>query len=664
MDCEDNLTTSARVPVVAPGALSLLERGLPFRELSLIAEADRRARDPAYGGHSWFARRPPGVMRGLLLAAALPTSATKDYWDWFRSAAPVLEGLRAHDPFTGGGTILLEAARLGATPTGMDVDPLAVKIVTHELRPPARDDLDKHAADLLAHLRRTTGHLFAATRQAWTPLHYFYLHLVTCPDCGDRGPLYRDLVIARDLEKHGAVVRDSALVVFCPACLRVHQLRDGERVQVDCCGQRHRLYEGNYYAQTYKCPRCHRKSKHSELKTGACPRQLVAVEETNEDQYRRIRKATATDSALTETARRYIARHRQELRLPTGAFSRDRIDARPRSLGMSKAVDLFTDRQLAVFGRGFARLEALDLTKEIRLALALGLSNALSTNNKLCGYARDYGRIAPLFSVRGYSLPALAVELNPFHPNAGRGTLAKVFDRLGRSCATDSVRRYFWNPTTEELRAEAMTFSATAYPDVRCVSAATEIPEQKNTVDLCVFDPPYFDYIAYSELSEFFRLWLRSPKLGGRPLFPTGDDAAQSFGDDLGDCLKAIEKRVKQGRPIAFTYHAARDDAWKAVGAALDAAGLLVTALWPLRNDIHMGHHTADGNCEWDIVVVCRRATECLRIKSPLRVSLWKNRLVGFEIRAADERGMQCALEMAKSRYGRPADLSQRRRPQ
>ena len=33
----------------------------------------------------------------------------------------------------------------------------------------------------------------------------------------------------------------------------------------------------------------------------------------------------------------------------------------------------------------------------------------------LCGYARDWGSSsAPLFSVRGFSLPALTVELNPF----------------------------------------------------------------------------------------------------------------------------------------------------------------------------------------------------------------------------------------------------------
>ena len=108
------------------GQATLLERDLPFVELSLIAEADRRSRDPAYAGHSWFARRPPGAMRGLLLAAALPDDTTRDdYWASFASAEPALSGLRAHDPFAGGGTILVEAARLGAVPSGTDVDPLA-----------------------------------------------------------------------------------------------------------------------------------------------------------------------------------------------------------------------------------------------------------------------------------------------------------------------------------------------------------------------------------------------------------------------------------------------------------------------------------------------------------------------------------------------------------
>ena len=62
------------------------------------------------------------------------------------------------------------------------------------------------------------------------------------------------------------------------------------------------------------------------------------------------------------------------------------------------------------------------------------------------------------------------------------------------------------------------------------------------------------------------------------------------------------------GNPLAFSYHSAGRKAWEAIAVALDDLELVVTALWPVKTDSHMGLHTSDGNCEWDLVVVCRRA--------------------------------------------------------
>ncbi|MPZ20983.1 MAG: hypothetical protein GEV06_24240 [Luteitalea sp.] len=637
--------------------MTLLERDLPFMELSLIAQADRRSRDPAYSGHSWFARRPPGAMRGLLLAAALPHDTTRDdYWTSFASAEPALSGLRAHDPFAGGGTILVEAARLGAEPSGMDVDPLAVQIVKHELCPPDATELKRAAARLAKFVQAKTAHLYAKTQKGWTPLHYFFVHEVTCPACSDRNLLYRDLVVARDLGKHGGVVRRSAVHAFCPQCLRVHQFADADRKTLICCSRTWPLYEGPFSAQSFKCPGCGTASMHAELKTAACPRRLIAVEETREGEYRRIRAPNGRDRELLAEAQRYVSRNRRFLTLPSGRFKTDRIDARPVSLGIIEPVQLFTDRQLAVFGRGFRWLEDEDISLDVRRALTLGLSNALATNNKFCGYARDYGRIAPLFSVRGYSLPALSVELNPFHPKAGRGTLPKILERLVCSCEASEVRRYVWSVKTKRPSPQTMQFAPfRARNGVRCESAASRSDNDRNSVDLCVFDPPYFDYIAYSELSEFHRAWLDSRRLGGTPLLPDTADPVGSFATSLADCLREIKRRLRPGRPLAFTYHAATSDAWDAVGRALDASDLLVTALWPLRNDVHMGHHTASGNCEWDVVVVCRRASECRKTRSRVSVDRWRQAIGRLPLSDADLNGMKHAIAMARNRFGEPS---------
>ena len=638
------------------GQATLLERDLPFVELSLIAQADRRSRDPAYSGHSWFARRPPGAMRGLLLAAALSDDTTRDdYWASFASAEPALSGLRAHDPFAGGGTILVEAARLGAVPSGTDVDPLAVQIVEHELDPPDAAELEQAAARLAKFVQAKTAHLYASTQEGWTPLHYFFVHEVTCPACSERNLLYRDLVIARDLGKNGGVVREGGVHVFCPQCFRVHELADPRRKTLRCCSRTRPLYKGPFSAQSFKCPACGTASMHAELKTAACPRRLIAVEETREGEHRRIRAPNDRDRDLLAEAEQYVSRDRRFLALPTGCFQKDRIDARPVSHGITEPVQLFTDRQLAVFGCGFRWLEEAEASLEVRRALTLGLSNALATNNKCCGYARDYGRIAPLFSVRGYALPVLSVELNPFHSTAGRGTLPRVFRRLVRSCEPSEVRRYVWSVKTQQPSSQTMQFIPFRVRNgVRCESAASRSDKDQCSVDLCVFDPPYFDYIAYSELSEFHRAWLDSQQLGGTPLLPDTADPVGSFATLFTDCLQALKRRLRPGRLLAFTYHSATSDAWDAIGQALDASHLLVTALWPLRNDVHMGHHTADGNCEWDMVVVCRRASECRQTRNRASVERWRKAIGRLPLSDADLGGMKYAVAMARSRFGEP----------
>src|SRR5690554_1867472 len=103
---------------------TFLEVGFPFREVSLLAAADRRSRDPRYSMHGWWARRPPALVRAVLLASALSDSASpREFWDAYASDAPALHGLTVYDPFMGGGSTLVEAQRLGARAYGTDIDP-------------------------------------------------------------------------------------------------------------------------------------------------------------------------------------------------------------------------------------------------------------------------------------------------------------------------------------------------------------------------------------------------------------------------------------------------------------------------------------------------------------------------------------------------------------
>ena len=116
--------------------------------------------------------------------------------------------------------------------------------------------------------------------------------------------------------------------------------------------------------------------------------------------------------------------------------------------------------------------------------------------------------------------------------------------------------------------------------------------------------------------------------------------------------MKTIVGRVRAGRPIAFTYHSTNRDAWDAIGDAIGAAGLRVTAIWPVKSDGHMGHHSHDGNSEWDLVIVCRRFTETEPCEPSFKVDQWSKDVQPLRVSDADRRNMGLALAMAASRFG------------
>jgi putative DNA methylase len=278
-------------------------------------------------------------------------------------------------------------------------------------------------------------------------------------------------------------------------------------------------------------------------------------------------------------------------------------DDRPISYGITQYEELFTPRQLLVLGSAWKRLSECDWPEPVTCALEMALSNALTTNNRLCGYATDYGRLSALFAVRGYSLPALAVELNSLHPTSGRGTIAACIARIERAAATTRVRRYTWHVSKQRAVSVDLDLTTAGVDAALACRSADVVPAQEaqTDIDLCIFDPPYYDYIAYDELSAFYRAWQRDSQLAGPPLLPGKDNGAEPFGVYFGRCMRTIVARVRAGRPIAFTYHSTNPDAWDAIGEAIDAADLRVTALWLVRSDGHMGHHSHDGNSEWGL---------------------------------------------------------------
>ncbi len=102
-----------------------LEEAFPAVRLSELAEAESWRKEihrPATHTHKWWAQRLGTVFRGII-ASAVTTSAEEAVSAFERRLR--LHGLSVYDPFAGSGTTLVEAAKVGATVVGIDINPVA-----------------------------------------------------------------------------------------------------------------------------------------------------------------------------------------------------------------------------------------------------------------------------------------------------------------------------------------------------------------------------------------------------------------------------------------------------------------------------------------------------------------------------------------------------------
>jgi len=118
-----------------------LEVDFPIAPINALSNLEGNAGKPIYQMSKWWARRRSSVFRSLLIAAATeapndPTQAAKRVWEHYycnHQKAGTFKKLRVLDIFMGGGTTLVEGARLGFQMAGIDLNPVAWFVTRNEL---------------------------------------------------------------------------------------------------------------------------------------------------------------------------------------------------------------------------------------------------------------------------------------------------------------------------------------------------------------------------------------------------------------------------------------------------------------------------------------------------------------------------------------------------
>lgn len=242
----------------------LAEVDFPIAEVSRHAVRRNRGAHP-FKLHKWWARRPLASSRAVLLALLLPDPCDEHCPEPFRDRARKIlvgmdgrpqgweaevasdEGLRrvllrfiadfanwdnagkpayldvaqalvttAHpdepppvvDPFAGGGSIPLEALRLGCEAFASDLNPVAcliLKVMLEDIPrhgPGLADELREVGAEIREEAWEQLADLYPADEDGATPIAYLWARTVRCesPNCGAEIPLLRSLWLCKKIQ--------------------------------------------------------------------------------------------------------------------------------------------------------------------------------------------------------------------------------------------------------------------------------------------------------------------------------------------------------------------------------------------------------------------------------------------------------------------------------
>ena len=319
--------------------------------------------------------------------------------------------------------------------------------------------------------------------------------------------------------------------------------------------------------------------------------------------------------------------------------------------GMLRWGDLFTARQkLALLS--FARLCNAVPHERIRRCVSLSLSGVADRNVSLATRRpqADQEKVEHLFTRQALPMAWDFGEAVPLSHSTG-----SFDDRL------DILVR-----TTSAMAEHGAAFQGTSSTQA---ANATNHPLPDETAGVWFTDPPYYDAIPYSDLSDFFLVWLkralsnpfllRDPVDPDNPLSPKAAEAVQ-------DEAKRVDGRTKDrawfeetmARAFAEGRRVLREDGvgsvvfahkttegWEALLSGMIRGGWTITASWPIATEMGSRLRARDSAAlATSIHLVCRPRCEDAPVgdwadvlrELPIRVADWMDRLQDEGIRGAD----------------------------
>lgn len=578
------------------------------------------------------------------------------------------------DPFAGGGSIPLEALRVGCEAFASDLNPVACLILKVML-----EDIPRHGPELAGELRRVGAEikreaekeladLYPKDPDGATPIAYLWARTVRCesPNCGAEIPLVRSFWLCKKASRRralrhrverpkgkpprvafevfepktekevpgGTVTRAKATCVCCGVVLPPDRVRaqlaaqrGGADVVFDAKG--HRTGGARMLAVVMLRP----------SETGRHYR--LPAEERD---YEAVRKAQARVAKLLAEWERGGKREvcpvpDEPLPLMSGTFNVP-------IYGMTRWGDVFSARQLASQLALASTARALK-NSDLRVNAALVVSKIADYGNALCRWRASSECADALF---------------------GRQAIPMVWD-FAEPCAMAGAAGS-WESMTDRAAAAVQSAHVSSEAGHVQLADATKHTLPDEACGVWFTDPPYYFAVPYADLSDFFFVWLKRV-LPMHPILRDPFDAANLLTPKAQElCEMAHWDKVRyaqkdqayfedgmarafaEGRRIlrndgigAVVFAHKTTEGWEALLSGLIRGAWTITGSWPIATEMGARLRARDSAAlATSVHLVCRPRPEDAGVgdwadvlrELPVRVADWMERLQHEGVRGAD----------------------------
>jgi len=650
--------------------------------------------------HRWWARRPLVACRAAVYAALVPadqfrpTNGPEEKRESLAraNAAKFLERLcrrtvtrkdleaaaehirtahggrvpRVLDMFAGGGSIPLEAARLGCESHALELNPVAHLVELATLVYPA-----KFGATLVEEVRRWSRIIFERTKAEvgdlyppvpdpkappqeiggerqtrlkgmehpqgtftvpagyLTPVAYLWTRTVPCRNCGATVPLHRQTWLRK---KAGGLVALRPLASDRDRRVGYEVLESFSRDPDEAIRQWGFDPTDLSSGGETECLFCRAAVTADHIKecgsSGKIGLQLMVAIGTREGHTGKVYVPGRPSSGL-EPDEDSVARRLEEVLREAGltvpAEPLQSIRPSPNARGVSAVTrfgfrawhQLFTRRQLLALFTFIKHLrtahdEMLQGSGDPRLAravatyLAFIVDKVAERGANVCRWDNTHEKIQSPIANGKMPMVWDFPEANPFGEGSGS-----------------------WEQSADDVLGvlEALAADSFAACHVRRGSALS-LPYEASSFDAVIADPPYYDNVPYGDLSDFFYVWLRRaigdlyPEHCASELTPKKGEAtalAARHGGDMeaakkeyeammGQAFAEARRVLKRDAPMVCVYAHKTTSGWATLVEALRQNGFVVTEAWPINIEMEDRLHAKEAaSLASNIFLVARR---------------------------------------------------------